>query len=84
MRPCERCGAEVKDEWPYAWCKECGDNGTCHHGNRPENCDACFTESDLAYDAGRLVVILLPNSQAQARASLPVATCSGTTSDTKP
>jgi hypothetical protein len=33
----------VKDEWPYDWCKECGDNGTCHHGNRPENCDACLT-----------------------------------------
>ena len=63
MRPCERCGTEVQDEWPYAWCKECGDNGTCHHGNRPENCDECFTESDLAYDAGRLVVILQQNTE---------------------
>ena len=60
-RPCERCGKEIIDDspngWPYAWCRDCCENGTCHHGERPENCDACYAESDAAYDASRLVAV---------------------------
>jgi len=63
MRPCERCGKEVKDDWPYGWCQECCWTGKCHHGNRPEDCNECMTESDLAYDANRLVVILKQNTE---------------------
>ena len=65
MRGCERCGKLVEEDWAYAWCRECGETGTCHHGNRPEDCDACMTESDLAYDAGRLVAVLKQNSKAE-------------------
>ena len=65
-RPCERCGDEVRDDWPHGWCKPCCDHGTCHHGNRPEDCDACYTESDLAYDANRLVIIPKDNAQCPA------------------
>lgn len=25
----------------------------CHHGRKPEDCDACYTESDIAYDIAR-------------------------------
>jgi len=48
------------DSWPYAWCPDCCENAKCHHGNRPEDCDACCHESDLAYDAGRLTVVINP------------------------
>ena len=27
--------------------------GILRHGNKPEDCDACYAESDLAYDAAR-------------------------------
>lgn len=56
-RACERCGTEVPDEWRYGWCEECCENGTCHHGNRPEDCNDCMIESDLAYDAHRMTAI---------------------------
>jgi hypothetical protein len=52
-RCCERCHNPMDDSCQYAWCKECGDTGTCHHGNRPHECNACFVESDIAYDAKR-------------------------------
>jgi len=29
------------------------ENQPCHHGNKPEDCNACMIESDLAYDAAR-------------------------------
>lgn len=56
-RSCERCSAALPADWQYTWCKECGETGTCHHGNRPKDCNDCMIESDLAYDAGRLVII---------------------------
>lgn len=53
-RLCERCKKPVDAEWMYAWCEGCGKTGTCHHGNRPHECNQCMMESDAAYDAGRV------------------------------
>jgi len=66
MRLCEHpdCHRLIEDDsWYYAWCPDCCENAKCHHGNRPEECDACFHESDLAYDAGRLTVIIKPEEE---------------------
>lgn len=52
-RACQRCGTEVPDNWPYGWCMDCQEHGKCRHGNRPEDCDSCYRESDEAYDASR-------------------------------
>lgn len=59
-RPCERCRAVIDDDdWPYGWCESCcnDDLATCRHGNRPEDCNDCFIESDIAYDGGRYSVM---------------------------
>ena len=55
----------ITDEaWPYGWCKKCCDNKeTCHHGNQPHECDACFAESDAAYDRGRLTITFIDPEQ---------------------
>lgn len=29
------------------------ESALCPHGNKPEDCDACYIASDLAYDAAR-------------------------------
>lgn len=39
-------GEEIEDFQPP-------EDNFCRHGNKPEDCDACFYESDLAYDAQR-------------------------------
>lgn len=52
-RCCERCGQPMPPDWDYAWCKACGETGTCRHGNRPHECNDCFIESDIAFDARR-------------------------------
>jgi hypothetical protein len=59
-RLCDRCSKPIVSDWDYAWCKECGETGTCHHGNRPHECNACFVESDNAYNAARSAVTRTP------------------------
>lgn len=50
-RLCDRCHKPVPKDWEYGWCKDCGENGTCGHGNKPHECNECMIESDIAYDA---------------------------------
>jgi hypothetical protein len=52
-RLCERCHKPVPIKWDYAWCKDCGENGYCDHGNKPSNCNECMIESDIAFDSMR-------------------------------
>lgn len=54
-RLCERCNKPVPVEWDYAWCKECGESGTCHHDKKPHECNECMIESDMAFDAMRSI-----------------------------
>lgn len=53
LRTCARCWKPVPADWDYAWCQECGENGTCKHGNPPHDCSHCDVESDRAYDEWR-------------------------------
>lgn len=51
-RPCSQCGTSLDEDYPYAACRPCGE-APCHHGNKWSECDACYHESDIAYDASR-------------------------------
>jgi hypothetical protein len=49
MQLCDRCGQP--NDTDYAWCYSCQESGTCHHGNKPHECNQCMIESDIAYDS---------------------------------
>lgn len=54
MRFCIDCKEIVDDDFPYALCYKCQEEGKCHHGiPYKECCGDCDMESDLAYDAMR-------------------------------
>lgn len=51
-RICARpgCASTCPPDWPYDWCRDCGEHAHCHHGQRPHDCDDCFAESDRNYE----------------------------------
>ena len=51
LRCCPRCNKPIEDKWwDYAWCEDCTVNGTCRHGNKPEECNECLVEMPFAND----------------------------------
>ena len=66
-RQCDKCRKVLPEGWDYAMCRECGEE-PCKHGNQVvlfyskenerlrqlvEECNECFIESDLKFDANR-------------------------------
>tara|TARA_R110002167_G_scaffold65480_2_gene185303 strand:+ start:9584 stop:10015 length:432 start_codon:yes stop_codon:yes gene_type:complete len=51
-RICARpgCGSICPIDWPYDWCRDCGETAHCRHGQRPHECDDCGVESDRLYE----------------------------------
>lgn len=59
MRECRECGKRTYTLFRVAgrdFCAFCVRDMKpikCPHGNAPAECDACFVESDIAYDSWR-------------------------------
>lgn len=59
MPICKKCGRKTFTLFRVAgieFCAFCVKDlkpVKCPHGNAPEECDACFQESDIAYDSWR-------------------------------
>ncbi len=59
FQTCKNCGKETYQLWKVAgrdFCAYCVKNmepAKCPHGNDPCECDACFKESDIAFDSWR-------------------------------
>jgi len=51
-RQCDKCRKVLPEGWDYAMCRECGSE-PCKHGNQVAECNECFAESDLQFDANR-------------------------------
>lgn len=50
---CWQCNARCEEPYEGNLCAACARRRPCPHGSLPAECNACFVDSDLAYDAGR-------------------------------
>lgn len=46
---CRGCGEKCST----VYCEDCAKDLKCPHGEKVEDCNACYVEGDLAFDANR-------------------------------